>query len=107
MLAGTAALVLLIAGASPLAAQAFGLPVTNSGLPTGIGFAADAGFANDAAGGGWAPQWRPRDGRHHHGLPWRFRRDRHGRRSAAKPGRVTVPAIKSASQNRLLAGSRR
>ena len=54
MLAGTAALVLLIAGASPLAAQAFGLPVTNSGLSTGIGFAADAGFANDAAGGGWA-----------------------------------------------------
>ena len=54
MLAGTAAVVLLIAGASPLEAQAFGLPVTNSGLPTGIGFAADAGFANDAAGGGWA-----------------------------------------------------
>lgn len=54
ILAGTATLVLLIAGASPLSAQAFGLPVINSGLPTGIGFAADAGFANDAAGGGWA-----------------------------------------------------
>ena len=54
MVAGAAVAVLMIAGASPASAQAFGLPVTNSGLPTGIGLALDAGFANDAAGGGWA-----------------------------------------------------
>jgi len=54
MVAGAAVAVLMIAGASPASAQAFGLPVTNSGLPTGIGLALDVGKPNDAAGGGWS-----------------------------------------------------
>lgn len=54
MLASTAVAVLMIAATSPASGQVFGLPVTNSGLPTGIGLALDAGFANDAGGGGWA-----------------------------------------------------
>ena len=37
---------------SPAAAQAVGLPVINSGIPTGIGIAADVGIANNAYGAG-------------------------------------------------------
>jgi hypothetical protein len=35
-------------------AQVLGLPVVNNGVPTGIAFAADVGFANDDAGKGTA-----------------------------------------------------
>lgn len=38
--------------APSLAAQVRGLPVVNNGVPTGIGLAVDAGFANAAAGKG-------------------------------------------------------
>ncbi len=41
---------LIILAASPVAAQVRGLPVVNNGVPTGIGFAADVGFANADAG---------------------------------------------------------
>jgi len=36
----------------PAAAQAIGLPVINSGIPTGIGVAGDVGFADNAYGAG-------------------------------------------------------
>jgi hypothetical protein len=52
MVAALAALVL--GGAGEAAAQARGLPVYNSGVPRGIGLAAEFGKPNDAAGGGTA-----------------------------------------------------
>ena len=43
----------IVAGASaPAAAQVLGLPVVNSGAPTGISVGADIGFANDQYYGG-------------------------------------------------------
>lgn len=48
------ALSLTAAASGPLAAQAAGLPVTNSGIVNGIGIALDAGIPNNVAGGGWA-----------------------------------------------------
>jgi hypothetical protein len=45
----TLALLVTVA-AAPLAAQVRGLPVVNNGVPTGIGLAVDAGFANANAG---------------------------------------------------------
>lgn len=50
VLAGSA----LAGGARRLEAQVFGLPVRNAGIPTGLTLAADAGFSNSHAGGGWA-----------------------------------------------------
>ena len=44
----------LALGTGEAAAQAFGLPVYNSGIPSGIGLYGDVGFNNDAAGGGTA-----------------------------------------------------
>ncbi len=41
-------------GAAPVAAQVRGLPVYNSGIPTGFGLFGDAGFSNAAAGKGTA-----------------------------------------------------
>ncbi len=41
---------LTLSGSVPLAAQVRGLPVVNNGVPTGIGLALDAGFANADAG---------------------------------------------------------
>jgi hypothetical protein len=40
----------LALGAAPAAAQVRGLPVYNSGIPTGLGLFGDVGFANTAAG---------------------------------------------------------
>jgi hypothetical protein len=51
------ALVALLVSAvavTALQAQAAGLAVINSGIPTGIGFSLDAGIPNAEAGGGWA-----------------------------------------------------
>lgn len=45
---------LLAAAMSRGDAQVLGLPVVNNGVPTGIAFAADVGFANDDAGKGTA-----------------------------------------------------
>ncbi|HEU4588588.1 MAG TPA: outer membrane beta-barrel protein [Gemmatimonadales bacterium] len=42
----------LVLGAMPAAAQVRGLPVYNSGIPTGLGFFGDLGFPNTAAGKG-------------------------------------------------------
>ena len=49
-----AVLVALAGAAVPAAAQVPGIPVYNSGVPRGIGLYGDAGFPNDAAGGGHA-----------------------------------------------------
>ncbi len=45
---------LVLGGAGEARAQARGLPVYNSGVPRGIGLAAEFGKPNDAAGGGTA-----------------------------------------------------
>jgi opacity protein-like surface antigen len=42
----------LVLGAMPTAAQVRGLPVYNSGIPTGLGLFGDIGFPNSAAGKG-------------------------------------------------------
>ena len=42
--------ILATMAAAPLAAQVRGLPVVNNGVPTGIGLAADVGFANQDFG---------------------------------------------------------
>lgn len=42
----------LVLGAMPAAAQVRGLPVYNSGIPTGLGLFGDIGFPNTAAGKG-------------------------------------------------------
>ena len=39
---------------APLHSQTLGIPVMNSGVPTGVAVGADVGFANDQAGGGRA-----------------------------------------------------
>jgi hypothetical protein len=50
---GTVALAAALAGGAPsAAAQVRGIPVYNAGIPRGIGIYGDAGFPNDAAGGG-------------------------------------------------------
>jgi hypothetical protein len=46
------AMLALVSSLSAAAAQAIGLPVINSGIPTGIGVAGDVGFANNAYGAG-------------------------------------------------------
>ncbi len=43
------AAILITLLAAPVAAQVRGLPVVNNGIPTGIGLAADVGFANQNA----------------------------------------------------------
>lgn len=52
MLGIAAALGLAVASARPGAAQVLGLPVYNSGIPTGLGLYGDVAFPNDPAGGG-------------------------------------------------------
>lgn len=54
LLPGLVALCAALGSAAPLAGQVIGLPVYNSGIPTGLGLFADIGFPNDAAGGGTA-----------------------------------------------------
>jgi len=54
LLPGIVALCVALALAPSLAGQVIGLPVYNSGIPTGLGLFADIGFPNDAAGGGTA-----------------------------------------------------
>ncbi len=49
-----AAAALLGAISRPATAQVLGIPVYNSGVPTGFGVAADVGFPNDDAGSGTA-----------------------------------------------------
>jgi hypothetical protein len=44
----------LVLGAAPMAAQVRGLPVYNSGIPTGLGLFGDIGFSNTPAGKGTA-----------------------------------------------------
>jgi hypothetical protein len=51
-LATAAALVLALGGASAGSAQVLGLPVYNSGIPTGLGVYGDVAFPNNAAGDG-------------------------------------------------------
>ncbi len=46
--------VLMLALPAAVAAQGYGLPLVNNGVPTGVTLAADVGFANDALGGGTA-----------------------------------------------------
>lgn len=45
---------LVLGAASPAEAQVRGIPVYNSGIPTGVGVYADIGFPNEAAGKGRA-----------------------------------------------------
>jgi hypothetical protein len=52
LLPGVVALCAALGSAAPLAGQVIGLPVYNSGIPTGLGLFADIGFPSDAAGGG-------------------------------------------------------
>jgi hypothetical protein len=54
LLPGLVALCAALGSATSLAGQVIGLPVYNSGIPTGLGLFADIGFPNDAAGGGTA-----------------------------------------------------
>jgi hypothetical protein len=54
LLPGIVTLCATIGLAPSLAGQVTGLPVYNSGIPTGLGLFADIGFPNDAAGGGTA-----------------------------------------------------
>ena len=54
LLPGLVALCAALGSAAPRAGQVIGLPVYNSGIPTGLGLFADIGFPNDAAGGGTA-----------------------------------------------------
>ena len=51
-LAIATALVLSLCAVHRVSAQAFGLPVNNSGVPTGLGLYADVAFPNGAAGDG-------------------------------------------------------
>jgi hypothetical protein len=46
----TLLIAMTLAATAPVAAQVRGLPVVNNGVPTGIGLALDAGFANADAG---------------------------------------------------------
>ncbi len=52
MLGIAAALGLAVVPARPGAAQVIGLPVYNSGIPSGLGLYGDVAFPNDRAGGG-------------------------------------------------------
>lgn len=48
--AGLLVTALLVSAPTVGSAQVLGLPVVNNGVPTGMAFAADVGFGNDAAG---------------------------------------------------------